>query len=220
MIFKNREEAGELLGESLLANLQARENVRDVVVLGLPRGGVETAAAVARVIHAPLGILMVRKLRHPKSPEFAIGAIAEDDKPIYSEKDILNIDPAWLKLEEEGARELIERRRELYYDSTIKPPEIQHHTVVLVDDGIATGLTMLAALKHALKRGADQIIVAAPVASGDAVKRLASTGASLVLLDDPQKFYGSVGMHYKKFNQVSDLDVHTIIADFACSGRY
>lgn len=213
MIFKNREDAGRLLGQKIQKQLKSSLSRDRLIVLGLPRGGVVVANEVARVLHAPLGLILVCKLRHPESPEFAIGAVAENDKVVYSESDKKHIDPAWLKLEEESARERIDMRRELYFEGQTKPAvSISNHTVVLVDDGIATGMTMLAAIKYALKKGAKKIIVAAPVASEEAAKLITRTGAEFYSLEDVHAFNGSVGMHYKNFEQVSDLDVRRILS--------
>lgn len=215
MIFENREDAGRLLGQKIQQQLKASLHRNRLIVLGLPRGGIVVARKVARILHAPLGLEFVCKLRHPESPEFAIGAVAESDKAVYSEGDIKHIDPAWLRLEEESARELIDMRRELYFEGKTKPAiSISNHTAVLVDDGIATGMTMLAAIQYAFNKGANKIIVVAPVASEEAAKLIIKTGAELYLLEDVQAFYGSVGMHYKNFEQVSDLDVRRTLSDY------
>lgn len=214
MIFKNREDAGRLLGKKIQKQLDGRLRNNQLIVLGLPRGGVVIAHEVGRVLHAPLGLILVRKLRHPDSPECAIGAIAESDMAIYNEMYIKNIDPSWLKLEEESARELIDMRRNLYFGGqTNHPISLKNRRVVLVDDGIATGMTMRAAIQHVISRGAKEIIVATPVTSPEAVEIIQKTGVSTIILDDPKNFYGSVGMHYKNFEQVSDIEVRGLLVE-------
>lgn len=220
MMYKDRIEAGRRLAELLQEKLEAVTNPAPLIVLGLPRGGVVLAAEISRLLHAPLGVIMVRKIVHPSSPEFAIGAVAEDDEPIYNQKDIAGVDPTWLKLEEESARELIDSRRELYYDSILKPIVVKDKVVILVDDGIATGLTMRAAASNVIRRGAQKVIIAAPVASIESCNELRQLGLEIILLENPTHFLGSVGAHYQHFDQVHDLEVHTLLSESLTSRSY
>jgi predicted phosphoribosyltransferase len=216
MTFENREDAGRLLGKKIQKQLDGRLRNNQLIVLGLPRGGAVVAREVARVLRAPLDLILVRKLRHPDSPECAIGAVAESDMAIYNETYIKNIDPTWLKLEEESARELIDMRRDLYFEGqTNQPVFVKNRRVVLVDDGIATGMTMRAAIQHVISKGAEEIIVATPVASREALEIIQKTGVSMILLDNPKNFYGSVGMHYKNFEQVSDIEVRRLLLEYS-----
>lgn len=208
MVFENRQQAGRRLGQTL-----KRLRERDVMVLGLPRGGVVVAERVASYLDAPLGVLFVCKISHPYSPEVAIGAMAEDDDPVYSPRDILTVDQAWMRLEEEAARELIDQRRELYYDHVDQLPDVNGKIVVLVDDGIATGLTMKAAISNVMKRGAVRVIVASPVASRESVATLRSLTDDIVILEDTDNFMGTVSAHYKEFDQVDDLQVRLLLLD-------
>lgn len=210
MAFENRQQAGRRLGQAL-----KRLKDRDIIVLGLPRGGVEVAERVASYLDAPLGVLFVCKISHPYSPEFAIGAMAEDDDPVYSSKDILTVDQAWLQLEEEAARELIDQRRELYYDHIGNLPDVSGKIVVLVDDGIATGLTMRAAVENVMRRGAVRAVVASPVASRESVTALRRLTDDIVILEDTDNFMGTLSAHYKEFNQVDDLQVRLLLLDGA-----
>lgn len=206
MIFENRMTAGRQLGD-MLRPLRGD----DVIVLGLPRGGVVTAAEVAHLLNAPLGVLLVRKIGHPFSSEFALGAVAEDDEPIYDRQAVKDVDPTWLKLEETAARELIEQRREMYSDHSAGMPALEHKVVVLVDDGIATGLTMKAAVLNVRKNGADRIIVAAPVAAADSIAMLRQVADDVIVIDNPAHFKGAVGAHYRQFDQVDDLEVRHLL---------
>lgn len=209
MVFENRQQAGRRLGRAL-----QHLKERDVVVLGLPRGGVVVAEHVASYLGAPLGVLFVCKISHPYSPEFAIGAIAEDDDPVYSLHDSSTVDQAWLRLEEEAARELIDQRRELYYDHA-RLPDVSGKIVVLVDDGIASGLSMKAAIINVMKRGATRVIVASPVASRESMSILRSLTDDIVILEDPDTFMGAVGAHYREFDQVDDWQLRLLLHDRA-----
>lgn len=210
MVFENRQQAGRRLGRTL-KHLKGR----DVVVLGLPRGGVVVADQIARYLDAPLGALFVCKISHPYSPEFAIGAMAEEDDALYSQHDILTVDQSWLKLEEEAARELIDGRRELYYDRAEQMPDIRGKIVIVVDDGIATGLTMQAAVSNVIKRGAVRVIVASPVASRESVRGLRHLTDDIVVLEDTDNFLGAIGGHYQDFDPVDDLQVRLLLLDNA-----
>lgn len=209
MVFENRREAGKQLAAAL-NHLKGQ----DVAVLGLPRGGVVTAAEVARELKAPLGVVFVRKIGHPDSPEYAIGAIAEDDDPIYDHV-ADNVSPAWLRLEEEAAREVMDRRHELYDDTLYGVHRIERRITVLVDDGIATGFTMQAAIHNVRRRGAKYVIVAAPVASRQSVDRLSQLADEVVSLDNPENFLGSVGAHYLHFDQIDDMEVRQLLVEQA-----
>lgn len=206
MVFEDRQQAGRRLGQAL-----KRLKERDIIVLGLPRGGVVVAERVASYLDAPLGVLFVCKISHPYSPEFAIGAMAEDDDPVYSTQDILTVDHAWLQLEEEAGRELIDQRRELYYDHVRRLPDVNGKIVVLVDDGIATGLTMRAAVENVMRRGAMRAIVASPVASRESVADLRRLTDDIVVLEDTDDFLGAVGAHYREFDQIDDLQVRLLL---------
>lgn len=208
MVFENRQQAGRRLGRAL-RHLKGR----DIVVLGLPRGGVVVAEQVAKYLGVPLGALFVCKISHPYSPEYAVGAMAEGDNPVYSEDDIKSVDQTWLQLEEEAARELIDQRHELYYGYMDASPDIEGKIVILVDDGIATGLSMMAAARNAKDRGAVRIIIASPVAPRASIAKLRSITDDVVILEDTDSFAGSVGAHYKEFEQVDDLRARLLLLE-------
>lgn len=208
MRYVNRQDAGQRLGEAL-----HRFKGDDTVVLALPRGGVVVGAEVARALLAPLGLVMVRKIGHQHNPEYAIGSIAEDEPPVYNESERLSADEHWLKQAEAEAKELINKRRSLYYGKDFKPPAIEGKTVIIVDDGIATGLTMQAAVKAVQARGPRKIVVAVPVAAPDSVYELVEDADEVVVLGKPESFEGAVGSHYEQFEQVNDEEVRELLRE-------
>jgi predicted phosphoribosyltransferase len=170
-------------------------------------------AEVAKELKAPLGLVLVRKIGHPGYAEYAIGALAEGEKPVYNEDEVASIDDHWLKQAETTARELIEHRRDLYYGEDFEPPVVTDKTVILVDDGVATGLTMEAAVKAMRNKKAKRIIVAVPVAPRDSVDHLEAIADEAIVLDNPDSFLGAVGSHYMEFEQVDDEEVRALLRE-------
>jgi predicted phosphoribosyltransferase len=200
-MFASREDAGVKLGLCL-----QEQKVRADLVLGLPRGGVVVAAGVVRALHLPLDVLVVRKIGHPWQREFAVGALAENGVVLLDEGVIGT--NAGLRAElEEVIREEKERLRS--YQARFHPkgaPNLKDKAVLLVDDGLATGATTEAAVLSARKRNARAIVVAAPVASTDAVERLARVADEVrVLYADPN--FDAVGRYYDAFPQTTDEKV-------------
>jgi putative phosphoribosyl transferase len=182
-----------------------------VIVLALPRGGVPVAYEVARALRAPLDVLVARKIGMPGQPELAIGAIAPggiivQDTRVAAPLELDARTFACLAEREQG--EL--KRRERTYRSGRSPLALAGQTVVLVDDGIATGATMLAALRAARKAGAASIIVAAPVASSDAAALLEAEADELAVLTVPEELH-SIGEWYLDFAQIEDAEVCTLL---------
>lgn len=206
MRFLNRQEAGK----HLAAKLQVFKG-NNSLVLALPRGGVVIGREISDILNLPLGLVIVKKLSHPLYPEYAIGAVAEKDKPIYSSSDVAEINSSWLKTAEELAYKLIEYRRQLYYGKDFVLPNVKGKTIILVDDGLATGLTMKAAIMHIRKLEPNQIIVAVPVASLSSMSLIKSLSDRIVSLDDPSNFLGTVGSHYQQFEQVTDKEVKQLL---------
>ena len=202
--FENREQAGRLLAERL-----AREKLAPpVVVLALPRGGVPVAAEVARRLGAPLDLLFVRRIGAPWHREYAVAAVVDGKDPqivVDAASTVAGVDPAYI--EREAASELceIERRREVYLRGRA-PVDLAGTTAIVVDDGIATGHTMSAAIKALRKRGAASVIVAVPVAPHSTLILLRSQCDRLICLEEPDPFE-AVGLHYTDFHQVSDDEV-------------
>lgn len=137
--------------------------------------------------------------------------MAEDEPPLYSELALIGVDRTWLKLEEEAAADRIERRRQMYFDGDYMRPSVKDRDVIIVDDGIATGLTMLVAVRWSRARGARRVIVAAPVAPRTVVDMLSREVDEVYILDNPADFRGSVGAHYYEFGQIDDLRVRQLL---------
>lgn len=207
VVFADRAAAGVLLGEEL----QQRDLQPPVLVLGLPRGGVPVAHEVARLLKAPLDVMLVRKIGMPGQPELAIGAIASGNIVVHEPRlapRIPDLGKIFDRLVEEQRREL--ERRERAYRPGLGPLELKDKTVVLVDDGLATGSTMLAAVRAARKAGAAGIVVAAPVASPDAVDLVGTEADSVVVLQAPASLC-AIGEWYRHFEQLEDSEVRRLL---------
>jgi predicted phosphoribosyltransferase len=208
MHFTTRQEAGRRLAEAL-------EQFRGdkPVVLALARGGVVLGAKIARTLDAPLGVVLVRKLSYRSYPEYAIGAVAEDGEAIYNDDEPATRDEKWRESAEVEARHIIADRKQLYYGNGFIPPAIENKTVILVDDGIATGLSMQAAIQAARRKHPKRLIVATPVAASDSIDRLTALADEVVVLANAENFLGSVGAHYDNFPQVNDNEVETLLQE-------
>jgi putative phosphoribosyl transferase len=211
VIFASRTDAGERLGALL-----ASRGLPVDAVLGLPRGGVIVAAAVAAALASPLGFVACRKLGAPDNPEFALGAIAEGDVVVLND---LEIAPhaasgqvrAYLLDEAGRQRQQLDRQVDVY-GAAGRRPAIAGAAVVLVDDGIATGLTMQAAVRSARVLGASRVVVAAPIAPPETIRRFESLADDVVVLAEPTPFH-AVGRFYVDFAQVSDDEVVRALSD-------
>jgi putative phosphoribosyl transferase len=205
-IFPDRAAAGAALGREL----QQRSLRPPLLVLGLPRGGVPVAYEVAQTLQAPLDVMLVRKIGMPGWPELAIGAIASGNILVHKAPLGKEIPAAAFdRLAEEQRREL-ERRERVYRDG--RPPlELAGKTVILVDDGLATGATMLAAVRAARKAHATAIVVAAPVASREATALVKAEADSMVILQTPEILF-AIGEWYQHFEQLEDDEVTRLLA--------
>ena len=202
-VFEDREEAGRALSASLGA-WRARP---DALVLGLPRGGVPVAFEVADALGLPLDVLVVRKLGLPGQPELAMGAIAGGGALVVNEEVLRYLPPDGDAFETVRAREQRElERREREYRGDRPPLDVRGRSVILVDDGLATGATMEAAVRSLQSLGARRIVVAVPVASVEARERIAAVADEVVCLATPE-FFSAVGQWYRDFGQTSDTEV-------------
>ncbi len=210
MTFADRHDAGRLLAERLLRFKDGRP-----VVLALPRGGVPVGFEIARALAAPLDLVLVRKLGAPGQPELAIGALAlGEEAEFVTDPQLLatlGVPPA--ALEAIKARELreIERRRKLYLGDR-KQVAVAGRTAILVDDGIATGATMRAALAATRKRKPARLVLAVPVAPPDTIARLAAEADEIVCLAEPRSFL-AVGQFYRTFTQLEDREVLDLLEE-------
>lgn len=205
--FADRTEAGKMLGEAL----SDYAGKTDVVVLGLPRGGVPVAYEVAKALAAPLDLWLVRKLGVPGQEELAMGAMAGKDTRVLNQEiiNLLNIDQASLNATIVKEQAELERRNRLYRQG-MPPPDIQGKTIILVDDGLATGATMRASIVSLRHAGAARIIVAVPVAAASASEKIRKEADEVVCLYMPEPFYG-VGQWYDDFSQTTDEEVLALL---------
>ncbi len=205
--FRNRTEAGQLLAEKL----RVYKNCSDAIVLALPRGGVPVGYEIAKALSLPFDVCVVRKLGIPHHPELAMGAIASNGVRVLN-YDILS---EWVIpdkiIDKVSAKELRElRRREYSYRNNHLPIDVKNRTVILVDDGIATGSTMRAVIALMRQQQPKRIIVAVPVAPISVYKQLQMEVDKIVCLKMPEPFY-AVGLWYDNFPQTSDEQVHKLL---------
>lgn len=207
MLFADRRDAGRRLAAAL-TDLRGR----DVIVLAVPRGGVEVGYEIARALDAPLDVILTHKVGAPGNPEYAIGAVSEIGAVELNEAEIRLADLPRAAVEAEIAlqRAEIERRKALYRGGRPLPP-LTGRTVIVTDDGIATGFTIGAALRAVRSAGPAELILAVPVAPPDALNELASLADRVVCLATPQPFY-AVGLWYRSFDQTSDEEVTELLA--------
>jgi putative phosphoribosyl transferase len=205
--FRDRAEAGRLLGERL-----SGQAVRDdVVVLALPRGGVPVAREVARALGAPFDVFLVRKLGHPAQPELAMGAIASGGTRVLNEQLVRELRLGDDVIDRVTERELAElERRERAYRGDRPPPTLGGKTVVLVDDGLATGATMRAAVAAVRTLSPRRVVVAVPTAPLHSLDELARVADDVVALITPEPFH-AVGLWYEDFGELSDDDVRRLL---------
>src|SRR6266705_3494642 len=206
--FANRTEAGRLLAEKLVKYADRA----DVIVLGLPRGGVPVAFEVAQRLGAPLDVFIVRKLGVPGFEELAAGAIASGGVRVLNEDVMRSIPHADEAIEAVTARETTElERREQIYREGRPPPELRDRIVILVDDGLATGATMRAAVKALRERGVAKIVVAVPVGPPDTCREFEDEADETICASVPE-FFQAVGQYYEDFSQTSDDEVRELLA--------
>lgn len=213
-VFRDRREAGRLLARALSA-YAGRD---DVLVLGLPRGGVPVAAEVARALGAPLDVLIVRKLGAPMQEELAIGAIAEGGVRVLNRGLVadLGLDHRAIDALAQREERELERRVETYRGGR-EARRVTGRTVIVVDDGVATGATMRAGVQALRARGAARVIAAAPVGASDSVDALRGEADDVVVLEIPEWFQ-AVGQWYENFGQTSDGEVRACLAESAGEG--
>jgi putative phosphoribosyl transferase len=208
MIFGNRREAGRQLALALANRGYKGENL---LVLGIPRGGLVVADEVAKALSAVLDVIIARKLRAPYQPELGIGAVVDGDHVLLNEElaRAVGASQDYLNREIAFQKEEIERRLRFYRNHR-PAPEIVGKTVIVVDDGIATGYTFRASLESLRRRYPDRLVAAAPVAARDSVEMLTSFADEIICLNTPQAFY-AVGAWYQNFGQISDEEAAAIL---------
>ncbi len=202
-MFYDREEGGRLLAQLLT---QYKDS-KDVLVLGLPRGGVVTAYEVAKSLHLPLDVICPRKIGAPNNPEYAIGAVTETGEGVFNEAEIerLGIPDSFLKASIAEQTKEAHARLKLFRSGK-KPLILKDKRVIIVDDGIATGLTMKASIQSLRKSGAKEIVVAVPVAPPESIIEIETLADQVFCLLTPPNFY-AVGQFYQVFGQTSNEEV-------------
>jgi putative phosphoribosyl transferase len=204
--FRDRDEAGVLLGEALAAS-----NLSDPVVLALPRGGVPIGAKVAEALEAPLDVLVVRKLGVPWQPEFAFGAVGEGGVAVIDRDLVMRLGLSEAEIDRVATDEATEvnRRLQLYRGGTAMA-HLEGRTVIIVDDGMATGSTVLAAIAVLRQRRVGRIVVAVPVASSQGAQAIREQADDVVVLNELDDFR-AVGLYYEDFRQLQDEEVTTVL---------
>lgn len=212
--FKNREEAGRALASEL-----SRRKLENPIVLAMPRGGVPVAIEIAKKLKAPLDFVFVRRIGFPGHKEVAMAAVVDGSAPelVLNEQIAAQIDIPQSYIDREMKAELqeIDRRRS-EYTGMVAGPAITGRTVIVVDDGIATGTSMRATINALRRKAPKELIIAVPVAPSDAVQSLRPEVDSVICLATPEPFY-AVGMHYKDFHEVTDGEIAAALAHFRTS---
>ena len=209
--FRDRHDAGRQLAE----RLTGYAGRSDVLVLALPRGGVPVASEVAATLDVPLDVFLVRKLGVPGQEELAMGAIASGEVQVLNEHVVEMVGVSEEEIDRVAAREQEElERREREYRNGRRPPEIRGRTVILIDDGLATGSTMRAAVQAVRRQGASQVVVAVPVAAASTCDEFRDEVDDVVCAVTPEPFY-AVGLWYEDFSQTTDEEVRRLLEQSA-----
>jgi putative phosphoribosyl transferase len=205
MLFKNRIEAGQKLASAL------KPVDKNAIVLAIPRGGVVVGFEVARSLHIPLDIIITRKIGAPGNPELAIGAVAEDGTYLLDNNlvEMMGVPQDYIEAEVENQKAEIKRRLQKYR-GTAPNPILAKREVILVDDGVATGSTLKAALHSLRKIGVKNLVVAVPVGPVDTIKELKLQADRVICLHTPEPFY-AIGEFYEDFDQTNDEEVINLL---------
>jgi len=208
MFFQDRTDAGMQLAEKL----QAYKGQKDALVIGLARGGVVTAAPIAKALHLPLNVLVVRKIGAPGNPELAIGAITQNGDGVWNEHLIASLGVSKQYIQQEVAKEMaLAKKRVALYHKNCPLIDVKGKTVLLVDDGIATGASMRAAIQSLRASSVKKIVLAIPVAAPDSLYEIQKTVDETVCLYHPP-FFAAVGQFYRVFDQTSEEEIISILS--------
>jgi len=209
MIFQNRIEAGKKLSHKL-SKYQATKNL---IVLGIPRGGIIVGKQLSQALDCPLDIIVTKKIGAPGNSELAIGAVGVVGKPVIDEElaERVGADENYLKSKILNLKSEIKRREKIFRRDKL-PLNLKDKTVILTDDGVATGATMMAAVEIARQQNPKKIIVAVPVIAKDTLEKIESLADEVVFLDAPEMFF-AVGQFYQDFSQITDEEVRKILSN-------
>ncbi len=205
MMFKDRRDAGK----KLAGRLMEFKGKKDVIVLGIPRGGVEVAFDVAKELKAPLSIVVTKKISHPYEPEFAIGAVSPDNY-VVDESYRKDAGEEYISSTVKEMNKEIKRRYKEYAKGEM--PELKNKIAIIVDDGLATGYTMLAAIKYVRSNNPKKVIVAVPVAAQDSYEKVKAVADEVICLRIPS-FFSAVGIFYQEFEQLEDEEVKSYLEE-------
>lgn len=208
MQFDDRVDAGKKLAKSMTI-----QNPSNTIVLALPRGGVPLGIILAQEHSVDFDVILAKKIGHPLHSEYAIGAVAEGGEPFFDQVEKSQVDSDWIRKEVTHVRKEMERRRTLY-DQVLKQQPLQSKDVILVDDGIATGRTMFAAIEAAKKANPRRLTVAVPIIPKDTFTQLQKQVDEVVALDVPARFLGAVGAYYRVFPQLEDKEIQERLRSF------
>jgi predicted phosphoribosyltransferase len=206
LLFYDRTDAGRRLAKLLKRRIQG-----PCIVLAIPRGGVVVGYEVAKELGCPLDVVISRKVGAPAQPELAVGAVAEDGV-VFVDEEIAGLVGVSRDYVERRAREELRevRRRAEEYRGEREMPDLSGKTVILVDDGLATGLTMMAAVHMARNKGAEKVVVAVPVSPPETVAKLRRHADEVICLETPTNFY-AIGQFYERFDQLTDEETNSIL---------
>jgi putative phosphoribosyl transferase len=206
LLFYDRTDAGRRLAKLLKRRIQG-----PCIVLAIPRGGVVVGYEVAKELGCPLDVVISRKVGAPAQPELAVGAVAEDGAVFVDEEIAVLVGVSRDYVERRAREELREvRRRAEEYRGGREMPDLSGKTVILVDDGLATGLTMMAAVHMARNKGAEKVVVAVPVSPPETVAKLRRHADEVICLETPTNFY-AIGQFYDRFDQLTDEETNSIL---------
>lgn len=209
MIFQNRVEAGRRLATKLLSY----KTTDNLLVLAIPRGGVVIGKELASLLNCPLEVIVTKKIGAPGNPELAVGAVGMIGEPVIDERLAAQVgaDEKYLKFKISNLKLEIKRREEIFRQG--KPPlDLKGKTVIITDDGVATGATMLAAVEIVRQQEPKKIIVAVPVIARDSLEKISALADEVIYLDAPGLFF-AVGQFYQNFSQVTDEEVRKILSN-------
>lgn len=208
MEFIDRNDAGRRLAEVINV-----EDSYNTVILALPRGGIPLAIEISRKLGAVMDVIIAKKIAHPYQREYAIGAMAEKGEPMFNEREKERIDPDWLVEEISRVKLEIQSRRK-FYDPLLTQQTLEGKDILIVDDGIATGLTMFAAIKALEEAKPHSVAVAVPIIPKDTYDVLEKLVDKVFYNEVPERFLGSVGAYYQQFPQLTNDEIRMMLADY------